>query len=118
MKKKKGNVGEIITTGICLLAMTVVMLVYIDNAGLIQQKTEVSQIARKYILRMETVGMLTVADSAALRMELEAAGISHISFDGTTHMQVEYGEPIILQIQGNLGNGYEFTEKRVSTAKH
>jgi len=118
MKKKKGNVGELAATGICLLAMTVVMLSYLSNAGLIQQKTEVSQIARKYILRMETVGMLTDADRAALYGELGAAGITDLRLDGTTLWQVNYGDPIVLQIQGKLENGYEFTEKRVSTAKH
>ncbi len=118
MKREKGNVGELITSGICLLAMTVVMLVYIENAGLIQQKTQVSQIARKYILRMETVGMLSNADRAALCGELEAAGAEKLKFDGTTLSQVNYGEEIVLRIQGELSNGYAFTEKRVSTAKH
>lgn len=118
MKKEEGNIGDLIATGFCLLAMTVVMMTYLYNAGLIQQKAEVSQIARKYILRMETVGMLTDADSLALYEELEAAGISQIRLTGTTTWQVEYGEPIILQIRGRLKNGYEFTEKRVSTAKH
>lgn len=118
MRKRKGSVGELAATGICLLAMTVVMLAYIGNAGLIQQKTMVSQIARKYILRMETVGMLSDQDRTALCGELEAAGITGLRLDGTTLWQVDYGEPIVLQIWGRLENGFEFTEKRVSTAKH
>ena len=63
-------------------------------------------------------GTLTDADRAALWGELEAAGITGITLDGTTTWQVDYGEPVVLQIQGTLGSGYEFTEKRVSTAKH
>lgn len=118
MKRERGNIGELMVSGICLLAMTVVMLAYLDNAGLIHQKTQVSQIARKYILRMETVGMLTEADRTALISELEVVGVTEMRFDGTTVLQVDYGEPIILHIQGKLGNGYEFTEIRVSTAKH
>ena len=118
MKRERGNIGELMVSGICLLAMTVVMLAYLDSAGLIHQKTQVSQIARKYILRMETVGMLTEADRTALSSELQAVGVTEMRFDGTTVLQVDYGEPIILQIQGKLGNIYEFTEKRVSTAKH
>ncbi len=118
MKKENGNVGELMISGICLLALTVVMLAYLDSVGLIHQKTQVSQIARKYILRMETVGMLTDADRVAISSELQEVGITHLRFDGTTTSQVNYGEPIILQIQGRLENGYEFTEKRVSTAKH
>ena len=118
MKKEKGNVGELMISGICLLALTVIMLAYLDSAGLIHQKTQVSQIARKYILRMETVGMLTDTDRIAISNELQAVGITNLRFDGTTLSQVNYGEPIILQIRGRLENGYEFTEKRVSTAKH
>lgn len=104
--------------GICVLAMTVMMLVYLENASLIQQKMEISQIARKYILRMETVGILTAEDRAALCDELTEAGVTELRLDGTTLVQVSYGEPIVLHVQGKLGNGYEFTEKRVSTAKH
>lgn len=118
MKKEQGSIGDLMTAGICVLAMTVLMLVYLENASLIQQKMEISQIARKYILRMETVGMLTAEDKSALCTELTAAGVTELRLDGTTFAQVSYGEPIILQVQGKLGNGYEFTEKRVSTAKH
>lgn len=118
MKKERGNIGDLLAAGLCLLAMTAVMMVYLYNARLIQQKTEAGQIARKYILRMETVGRLTDEDRAALYDELEAAGISQIRLEGTTAEQVGYGAPITLQIQGRLANGYEFVEKRVSTAKH
>lgn len=118
MKKEAGNVGDLMATGLCILAMTVVMMAYLGNARLIQQKTAVGQIARKYILRMETVGALSDADRIALCGELEAAGVTQLNLEGTTIWQVNYGEPIILQIRGKLENEYEFTEKRVSTAKH
>lgn len=118
MKKEKGNIGDLMAAGFCVLVMTAVMMAYLYCAGLIQQKTEAGQIARKYILRMETVGMLTDWDRTALYNELEAAGISQIRLDGTTLWQAGYGEPITLRIQGRLKNGYEFVEKRVSTAKH
>lgn len=118
MKGQRGSIGDLMTSGLCLLAMTVVMVTYLGSAALIRQKTEISQIARKYILRMETVGMLTEEDRAALCRELEEAGAVEIRLDGTTLWQVNYGEPIILQIEGRLNGEYEFTEKRVSTAKH
>lgn len=118
MKKEEGNIGEFMAAGLCLLAMTAVMMAYLGCARLVQQKTQVSQIARKYILRMETVGMLTDEDRAALSSELEAAGVTMIRLEGSTVWQVNYGEPITLQIQGMMEERYEFTEKRVSTAKH
>jgi len=118
LKRDEGSVGELMAAGLCILAMTVVMMAYLENARLIQQKMEVSQIARKYILRMETVGTLAEEDRIALCEELEAVGVTQVQLDGTTLVQVGYGEPLVLQIQGKLGDEYDFTEKRVSTAKH
>lgn len=118
MKKSKGNVGDIMITGFCLLAMTVLMLSFTDNVRLIQEKTEVSQLARKYILRMETVGYLTPADKTALTGELQALGVTEITYEGTTVSEVGYGDSITLQIQGKLREQYDFSEKRVSTAKN
>lgn len=118
MRRERGNVGDLMATGICVLAMAVVMFVWMDQVSLLEQKMEVSQIVRKYILRMETVGMLADGDRAALCEELNRAGVTSIKLDGTTLVRVGYGEPITLQLQGKLREEYEFTEKRVSTAKH
>lgn len=104
--------------GLCMLAMTVVMLSYMGNVDLVNRKAAVSQIARKYILRMETVGELTEADRVALTLELEAAGVTELSLAGTTMEQVAYGDTIELVIHGKLGEQYEFEEKKVSSAKH
>ena len=102
---------------ICMLAMTVLMMAYMDNAGLISRKAAVGQLARKYILRMETVGQLTSADRAMLLQELESIGVTEISLEGTSG-QVRYGEPIELRICGKLEEEHEFEERRVSTAKN
>ncbi len=105
-------------TGLCMLAMTVVMLSYMDSVQLIQQKSEVNQLARKYILRMETVGYLTAQDRIMLTSELQALGVSDIEYADTTMNAVGYGEPLLLQIQGKLRGEYVFKEQRVSTAKY
>lgn len=117
-RKTPGTVGNIMATGLCLLAMTVVMLSYVDHVQLIQQKTDISQLARKYILRMETVGCLTPEDRTVLTAELQAVGVTEVTYEGTTDDMVGYGEPICLQIGGKLRGQYDFTEKRVSTAKN
>ena len=81
-------------------------------------KTEISQLARKYILRMETVGYLTTEDNTSLCQELSAAGVTEINLSGTTQSEVSYGVPITLQISGKLKGEYLFEEKRTSTAKN
>lgn len=118
MKREKGNVGDIMITGFCMLAMTVVMLSYMDNVQLIQQKEAVSQLARKYILEMETVGYLTPQSQRRLTEELQQSGVTDIDYEGTTDTAVGYGEAITLILQGKLEGKYAFREQRVSTAKN
>ncbi len=118
MKKEKGNMADIVAAGLCMLAMTVVMLAYMQNAGAVRRKAQVDQIARKYILRMETEGRLSDPDRILLIGELRETGLSEIDLGGTTFNQAGYGEEIVLQIRGILEGEYEIREKRVSTAKH
>lgn len=117
MKKEKGNIGDMMAACLCMLAMTVLMLAYMDNVSLVFQKAAVGQLARKYILRMETVGELTEADRIMLLQELDDLGATEITLEGTSG-HAEYGEPVELRIRGKLEEEYEFEEKRVSTAKN
>lgn len=118
MKKENGTVADLMAAGLCMLAMMAVILSYMGNVRMIDQREQVSQIARKYILKMETQGVLTDADRTALTAELEIAGVTDLRLDGTTLAPVTYGEPVVLIIRGKLGDSYEFEEKKVSTAKH
>lgn len=118
MKKEAGNVGDFMAAGICMLMLTALLLSYMDSIRLIDEKSEVNQIARKYILKMESVGMLTETDSIMLYRELTDAGVSEVSLEGTTFVRAGYGEAIALCIKGKLRGMYEFEEKRVSTAKY
>lgn len=118
MEAREGSVSELLATGLCILAMTAVMMSYMGSVGLIQQKMAVSQLARKYILRMETVGYLTENDQVSLQQELIEQGVTDISLDGSTMHVTMYGEPITLHIRGRLKEHYDFEEQRVSTAKN
>lgn len=118
MRRERGSVGDILVTGFYLLAITIVMLAYMGNVRLVYRKSEINQIARKYILRMETAGELTDADYISITRELEAFGVTELSLAGTTMERVSYGDPIVLMIRGKLEGEYEFEEKRVSTAKN
>ena len=118
MKKEPGNVGDFMAVCICMLLMTVLLVAYMDSVELLEEKTEVNQIARKYILRMETIGYLSDTDNVRLYRELEEAGVTEVSLDGSTLEHVGYGEAIVLRIRGKLRGSYEIDEKRVSTAKY
>ncbi len=116
--KNDGNVADVMTMGLCVLAMTAVMGAYLDNVELIQQKGYIRQLSRNYILKMETVGGLSWEDAAALRQELAGMGITDIDLGGTTFGEMGYGERILLHIRGKLKGEYAFEESRVSTAKN
>lgn len=118
MGKREGSIGDILTTGLCILAMTVVVIAYMDSVELVQQKLEAGQLARKYILRMETVGCLIGEDRTALTQELADIGITDIDYTGTTMGEVGFGAPVTLNIRGKLKGEYAFEEHRVSTAKN
>ena len=105
-------------TGIFILAMTVLMMKFLDQMQLIQQKTQVNQLARQYILCMETTGGLLPEDRETLEQELLKLGATEIDLDGTTLGAAGYGARIVLHIRGRLRGTYEFEEKRVSTAKY
>ena len=42
--KQPGNIGELLTMGMCVLALTVVMLNYLQNVQLLQAKENLSLI--------------------------------------------------------------------------
>lgn len=118
LKTDSGNVGNLMITGILILAMMVVMLSFMDDVSLIQQKMEVDQLARRYILLMETTGGLYAEDAVNLQMELGALGVEEIDLEGTSFGGAGYGSKIVLRIRGKLGGKYAFENKKSSTAKH
>lgn len=118
MKQEEGNVGEFMAACICMLMMSVLLFSYMDKVHLLDEKSEINQIARKYILKMETVGMLTEQDRTTLLRELSDAGADSVNLEGTTIHRVGYGNTIELHIRGRLRGTYDFEEKRVSTAKY
>lgn len=134
-KRHRGSVVDVMSVGICVIAMTVLMLAYMGSVRLLNSKSQIDQIARKYILRMETVGYLTANDRLEMTQELVALGATELDYTGSTLEQVDYGSTISLVIHGKIpgqaavtGSGlfdtmqeiawYEFEERKISTAKN
>ena len=115
---QEGSIGDLLSVGLCILAMLTVMMAFMDCAALVHKKTIISQIARSYILRMETVGYLATAEEQELRAKLSAEGMKEIDLTGTTLEEVGYGGEIVLKIRGKVEDGHIVEEKRVSTAKN
>ena len=133
LTKADGNVLDFITGMITILAISVIVMVSFSYTELLNKKLEVSQIARRYILQMETRGYLESMSEQQLYEDLQRVGMKNIDLSGTTRQSVVYGEKIMLCISGELegimlkGNfwtsgfgktRYHVEEKRMSTAKN
>jgi hypothetical protein len=135
MKKKKGNVMSILSVLLGILGLSLMMITLLHTVKLLDQKEEISGLARQYILRMETVGCLAQNDRIALESRLRLLGMTEVDLSGTSFAPVGYGNPVYLCINGKLSmqqvntergmmaaffEGQEFavSEKRMSTAKY
>lgn len=134
-KKSSGSILDVLSVGICILAISIMMMAYLNSIELVNSKAEISQLARKYILNMETVGYLTPEKCQDLKQDLVQLGVGKVDLSGTTLQEVSYGNAIVLSIQGViygqemqnkkgllgmvfLKKEYPFQELRMSTAKH
>lgn len=113
-----GSVGDVMPMCIFVICIAFVMISFADCVRLINVKASVSQVARQYILRMETYGYLTENDKEALMKNLADKGLTGVSLAGTDTSEVGYGNEIRLYIDGFTEDGYEIREFRTSTAKY
>lgn len=100
--KQEASILDFLSVCICILAMSIVLTAYLSCTDLLSRKGQVSQVARRYILKMETVGCLTEGDKNAMLAELQTIGLQGIDLTGSTTAPVEYGDAVILQIRGKL----------------
>lgn len=134
-RKREGSALDFLSVCICILAMSIVVTAYFYCSDLLLRKGQVSQVARCYILKTETVGCLTEGDKNRMLAELQSIGLQGIDLTGSTMNPVEYGDSVILHIRGKIqgkmwGENHDlfqsiFTvrevpveEMRMSTAKH
>ena len=101
---KKKRIASVIENTLVMfinLVLVCAFLVIIFGAfSGISDKWGMRQVAREYMLIMETEGYLKPSDQAALKAELENYGLYNISFSGTTTSEVNYGDRIYLCISG------------------
>lgn len=95
-------VTGIFTMGICIMAMALCGLYIISTTGILNSKSDVNMIMRKYIIRMESEGYLTADDESELMEELKDVGMTNIDISGTTLSEVEYGETVYLYLKGDI----------------
>lgn len=101
LKKKDGSIVENILVAMVGITLVAAFIVIIFGAfSSISDKWGMRQVAREYLLIMETEGYLKPEDQTALINELEGYGLYNISLAGTTTREVDYGDRIYLSISG------------------
>lgn len=116
--KSAGNITDLLTMGLIVIAMATVLISFMDFMKLIGIREDVSQISRRYMLITETEGYLPAEDKSNLENELADAGLTDIDLSGTTFSKAGYGSVILLEIKGKVDGKYEIKESRSSTAKY
>lgn len=103
MKKIKGEsafIASLISLGVLCLFFAFFLSTFVH----IDKKQELENCLRKYVLAMEADGFLKNSNQILLEKELEDSGMTSgtISFEGSSLSKVQYGEFIILKVQGNI----------------
>ena len=102
MKKRKGNVVDILPSIVMILAAILLIAVFINLYGVLTVNEEVKQLSRKYMLTMETMGYLDGANRTQLEHELSALRVTDIDLSGSTMSDAGYGNTIVLNISCRL----------------
>jgi hypothetical protein len=126
---------EFLPACVTLLAISIMMMAFMDSMALLEKKTQISQLTRKVMLEMETTGYLSGSEKTRFLGELGTLGLTQIDLGGSTVSEVGYGNPITISVKGmivgrdlHLERGvlgafleeqeYVLQEKLVSTAKN
>lgn len=96
--KEEGTVGDFIAILIAILAGIIIMLAAIGFSGDGKKKTEIDDLGRTAILRMDDTGCLTAEMRNDLTAALTELGCRNIDYSGTTMLPADYGSPIYLKV--------------------
>lgn len=102
MKKRKGNVVDILPSMLMVIAAVILITVFFDLYQVLSLNEDVKQLSRKYMLTMETVGYLDPENRTSLVQDLSDLEVTDIDLEGSSMTDVGYGNSIYLQISCNL----------------
>lgn len=99
LKKNKGTVDEIIIPLFFLFALFVVVIGTLNFVVPIVKYINANQVARTYILKIESNGYLTEENTDQLKTKLTNLGFTNIDLTGTTFSPVSNGDDVFLNIK-------------------
>lgn len=99
-RKDKGILDQFLPAIVVIVLLAVLWTGSMVSASNIDRSSDIQQVARTYLLRMETDGCLTEENRNLLIAELEALDMEQIDLTGTSFTNVGYGNRIRLVIRG------------------
>lgn len=99
-RKDKGILDQFLPAIIVIVLLAVLWTGSMISASNIDRSTDIQQVARTYLLKMETDGYLTEENRNLLLSDLAALDMERIDLTGTTFSDVGYGNRIDLVIRG------------------
>ena len=103
MKSKDQGVAEKLLPVFISIGMVFGLILLSGRfSEMIRDREKINQIARAYLLEMETLGYLPNDEKLQLQNSLEECGLMDISFAGTTLSAAEYGDMIRLVVSGTM----------------
>lgn len=102
IEKKECGGSTYVATMISIFIIVLLFLALFLNYAQVQTQNRIERTYRKYLLKMETEGYLTSAESGALIAELTALGVKNIDLSGSSLSPVGYGQEVVLHIVGDV----------------
>ena len=99
-RKDKGILDQFLPAIVVIVLLAVLWTGSMISAANIDRSSDIQQVARAYLLKMEVDGCLTSANRALLIAELEALDMEQIDLTGTNLTDVGYGNQVRLVIRG------------------
>ena len=99
-RKDKGILDQFLPAIVVIVLFAVLWTGSMISASNIDRSSDIHQVARTYLLRMEADGYLTEENRNLMISELEALDMENIDLTGTSFTDVGYGNRIRLVIRG------------------
>ena len=99
-RKDKGILDQFLPAIVVIVLLAVLWTGSMISASNIDRSSDIQQVARTYLLKMETDGCLTTENRTLLIADLEALDMEQIDLTGTSMTDVGYGNQIRLVITG------------------
>ena len=99
-RKDKGILEQFLPAIVVIVLLAVLWTGSMISASNIDRSSDIQQVARTYLLKMETDGCLTEENKELLVAELERLDMEQIDLTGTNFTNVGYGNQIRLVIRG------------------